>query len=90
MASQRSAQTSTNTYITAPGPRQGQAVPGQGHDHVAFLSSPVHHHLIVGIIQTNLKEIKPTQELGPTMSEGHDILKQDSLSSFVTQKQLRF
>ena len=71
LAPQRDRQSNNNTHVTALGLRQCQAVPGQGHDDVALLASPVDHHLIVGIIETNLKEIKPTQELGPRMSDGH-------------------
>ena len=71
LAPQRDSQSNNNTHVTALGLRQCQAVPGQGHDDVALLTGPVDHHLIVGIIETNLKEIKPTQELGPRMSDSH-------------------
>lgn len=43
-------------YRAGLGPGGPGAVPGQGHDHVALLSSPVDHHLVVGIIQVGLQD----------------------------------
>lgn len=55
-AQRKRMQRNTETYVAALGPGQGQAVSGQGHDHVALLSGPVHHHLVVGIIQADLRD----------------------------------
>lgn len=71
------------TYVAAPGAGHGQAVSGQGHDHVALLSGPVHHHLVVGIIQTNLGDKTNTEiramKLAPCHSETTTILKSGAL-----------
>lgn len=61
----------TETYVAAPGAGHGQAVSGQGHNHVALLSSPVHHHLVVGIIQINLGDKTNTEIRAMTLPPGH-------------------
>lgn len=48
-------QAAHGTYVAVFGAQQGQAVPGQGHDHVALLSRPVNDHLVVGVIEADLQ-----------------------------------
>lgn len=48
-------QAAHGTYVAVFGAQQGQAVSGQGHDHVALLSCPVNDHLVVGVIEADLQ-----------------------------------
>ena len=49
------------TYRAGFGPGGSCTVPGQGHDDIALLSSPVDHHLVVRVVQVGLQETGWTQ-----------------------------